>query len=177
MPRSKWGRISSETLEIYALLLTAWAEPDLPRIADLRFGICTPGATPPGSKAVNKSRNRRRDLVQKVQAEVDAAFNRIGMKARLAGAKNAVRIYQKMDLKHLSFAQVTDIYGFRVIVPTITDCYTALGVLHQMYKPVPGKFKDHIAIAKLNGYQSLHTTLVGPSGINIEFQMRTTRCM
>lgn len=96
------------------------------------------------------------------------------MKVRLAGReKTLYAIYQKMDLKHLSFAQVTDIYGFRVIVPTVTDCYTALGVLHQMYKPVPGRFKDHIAIAKLNGYQSLHTTLVGPSGVNIEFQMRT----
>ncbi|MFM7001181.1 MAG: RelA/SpoT family protein, partial [Limnohabitans sp.] len=81
--------------------------------------------------------------------------------------------YKKMDDKHLSFAQVTDIYGFRVIVPTVIDCYTAMGLLHQIYKPVPGKFKDHIAIAKVNGYQSLHTTLVGPSGVNVEFQMRT----
>ena len=75
--------------------------------------------------------------------------------------------------KHQSFAQVTDLHGFRVIVPSVTDCYTALGMLHQMYKPVPGKFKDYIALPKINGYQSLHTTLVGPSGINIEFQMRT----
>jgi GTP pyrophosphokinase len=78
-----------------------------------------------------------------------------------------------MDEKHLSFAQITDMYGFRVLLPTLGDCYTALGVLHQLYKPVPGKFKDHIAIPKPNGYQSLHTTLVGPSGINIEFQLRT----
>jgi GTP pyrophosphokinase len=112
--------------------------------------------------------------VQKVQAEVDAAFARQGMAVRLAGReKTLFAIYQKMDAKHLSFAQVTDLYGFRIIVPTVTDCYTALGVLHQMYKPVPGKFKDHIAIAKLNGYQSLHTTLVGPAGLNVEFQVRT----
>src|SRR5207253_899979 len=73
----------------------------------------------------------------------------------------------------LSLAQLTVIYGFRVIVPSVTDCYTALGIPHQMYKPVPGRFKDHIAIPKVNGYQSLHTKLVGPSGVNVEFQMRT----
>lgn len=78
-----------------------------------------------------------------------------------------------MDEKNLSFAQVTDIYGLRIIVPHLIDCYTALGLLHQLYKPVPGRFKDHIAINKINGYQSLHTTLVGPSGINVEFQVRT----
>jgi GTP pyrophosphokinase len=96
------------------------------------------------------------------------------MDVRIFGReKTLYSIYKKMDTKHLSFAQVTDIYGMRLIVPNVVDCYTALGVLHQLYKPVPGRFKDHIAIAKLNGYQSLHTTLVGPSGINIEFQMRT----
>ena len=125
-------------------------------------------------KAVTKARNRRRDLIQKVQTDVATVFTEFGMKVRLAGReKTLFAIYQKMDEKHLSFAQVTDIYGFRVVVPTVTDCYTALGLLHQMYKPVPGKFKDHIAISKVNGYQSLHTTLVGPSGVNIEFQMRT----
>jgi hypothetical protein len=87
--------------------------------------------------------------------------------------KTLYSIYNKMNEKNLSFAQVTDIYGFRVIVPNMIDCYTALGLLHQMYKPVPGKFKDHIAISKINGYQSLHTTLVGPAGVNVEFQMRT----
>jgi GTP pyrophosphokinase len=96
------------------------------------------------------------------------------MPVRIAGReKSLYSIYTKMQTKHLSFAQVTDIYGFRVQVPTVIDCYKALGLLHQLYKPVPGKFKDHIAIAKLNGYQSLHTTLVGPAGINVEFQMRT----
>ena len=75
---------------------------------------------------------------------------------RISGReKTLYSIYKKMDGKHLSFAQVTDIYGFRLILPNVIDCYTAMGVLHQMYKPVPGKFKDHIAIAKLNGYQSL----------------------
>ncbi len=175
MPRTKWGRIASETLEIYAPIAHRLGLNQTYReLQDLSFRHLHPWRYATLSKAVNKARNRRRDLIQKVQAEVDAAFARIGMKARLAGReKTLYAIYQKMDTKHLSFAQVTDIYGFRVIVSSVTDCYTALGVLHQLYKPVPGRFKDHIAIAKLNGYQSLHTTLVGPSGVNIEFQMRT----
>lgn len=105
---------------------------------------------------------------------MQAVFQAGNLSVRIAGReKTLYSIYRKMREKHLSFAQVTDIYGFRVILPTVIDCYTALGILHQLYKPVPGKFKDHIAIAKLNGYQSLHTTLVGPSGVNVEFQMRT----
>ena len=175
MPRSKWGRISSETLEIYAPIAHRLGLNQTYReLQDLSFQHLHPWRYVTLSKAVGKARNRRRDLVQKVQADVDAAFARLGMKVRLAGReKTLYAIYQKMTQKHLSFAQVTDIYGFRVIVPHVIDCYTALGLLHQLYKPVPGKFKDHIAIAKLNGYQSLHTTLVGPSGVNIEFQMRT----
>ena len=175
MPRSKWQRIASETLEIYAPIAHRLGLNQTYReLQDLAFRYLHPWRYATLAKAVNKSRNRRGDLIKKVQAEVDAAFSRIGMKVRLAGReKTLYAIYQKMQLKHLSFAQVTDIYGFRVIVPTVTDCYTALGVLHQMYKPVPGKFKDHIAIAKLNGYQSLHTTVVGPANLSIEFQIRT----
>jgi GTP pyrophosphokinase len=112
--------------------------------------------------------------MEKVAQEVDASFAKQGLTVRISGReKTLYSIYKKMEGKHLSFAQVTDIYGFRLILPNVIDCYTAMGVLHQMYKPVPGKFKDHIAIAKLNGYQSLHTTIVGPSGLNVEFQMRT----
>ncbi|AVO41864.1 RelA/SpoT family protein [Simplicispira suum] len=175
MPRAKWGRIASETLEIYAPIAHRLGLNQTYReLQDLSFRYLHPWRYMTLSKAVGKARNRRRDLVQKVQADVDAAFARVGLQARLAGReKTLYAIYQKMEQKHLSFAQVTDIYGFRVIVGSVTACYTALGILHQMYKPVPGKFKDHIAIAKVNGYQSLHTTLVGPSNVNIEFQMRT----
>jgi guanosine-3',5'-bis(diphosphate) 3'-pyrophosphohydrolase len=175
VPREKWARISSETLEIYAPIAHRLGLNQTYReLQDLAFRHLRPWRHQVLSKAVTKARNRRRDLIQKVQREVEAAFDANGMKVRIAGReKTLYSIYRKMDEKHLSFAQVTDIYGFRVIVPDVTDCYTALGVLHQMYKPVPGKFKDHIAIPKLNGYQSLHTTLVGPSGVNVEFQMRT----
>ena len=175
MPRSKWARIASETLDIYAPIAHRLGLNQTYReLQDLSFRHLRPWRYAILSKAVAKARNRRRDLVQKVQQEVEAAFAQTAILVRIAGReKTLYSIYQKMDDKHLSFAQVTDIYGFRVIVTSVTDCYTALGVLHQLYKPVPGKFKDHIAIAKLNGYQSLHTTLVGPSSVNVEFQMRT----
>ena len=174
-PRDKWPRIASETLDIYAPIAHRLGLNQTYReLQDLSFRYLWPWRYGVLSKAVAKARSRRRDLIQKVQREVEAAFAATGMKIRIAGReKSLFSIYKKMDLKHLSFAQVTDIYGFRVLVPSLADCYTALGTLHQLYKPAPGKFKDHIAIAKLNGYQSLHTTLVGPSGVNVEFQIRT----
>ena len=174
-PREKWARIASETLDIYAPIAHRLGLNQTYReLQNLAFCHLRPWRYAILSKAVAKARSRRRDLIQKVQREVETAFANSGMKVRIAGReKTLYSIYMKMDEKHLSFAQVTDIYGFRVLVPSVIDCYTALGTLHQLYKPVPGKFKDHIAIAKLNGYQSLHTTLVGPSGVNVEFQVRT----
>ena len=175
MPRNKWGRIASETIDIYAPIAHRLGLNQTYReLQDLSFRHLRPWRYAILAKAVAKARNRRRDLIQKVQKELEATFAAANMPARIAGReKTLYSIYKKMDSKHLSFAQVTDIYGFRVLVPNVTDCYTALGLLHQLYKPLPGKFKDHIAIAKLNGYQSLHTTLVGPAGVNVEFQMRT----
>ena len=174
-PREKWSRIASETLDIYAPIAHRLGLNQTYReLQNLSFSHLRPWRFAILSKAVAKARSRRRDLIQKVQREVESAFASSGMKVRIAGReKTLYSIYQKMDEKHLSFAQVTDIYGFRVLVPSVVDCYTALGTLHQLYKPVPGKFKDHIALGKVNGYQSLHTTLVGPSGVNVEFQVRT----
>jgi GTP diphosphokinase / guanosine-3',5'-bis(diphosphate) 3'-diphosphatase len=175
MPRPKWARISRETLDIYAPIAHRLGLNQTYReLQELSFHYLLPWRYATLSKAVAKARSRRRDLIQKVQRDVEAAFSQAGMYINLSGReKTLYSIYRKMDEKHLSFAQVTDMYGFRLVVPTVTDCYTAMGVLHQLYKPVPGKFKDHIAIGKLNGYQSLHTTVVGPAGVNVEFQMRT----
>ncbi len=175
MPRSKWGRISSETLEIFAPIAHRLGLNQTYReLQDLSFRHLHPWRYATLDKAIAKSRARRHDLVQRVHNEVQITFDRLGMPIRLTGRGNTLyALYQKMQRQHLSFAQVTDVYGFRLIVPTTTDCYTALGVLHQLYKPVPGRFKDHIAIAKTNGYQSLHTALVGPAGVTIEFQLRT----
>jgi len=174
-PRDKWARIASETLDIYAPIAHRLGLNQTYReLQNLAFRYLRPWRYAILSRAVNKARGRRRDLIQKVQQEVDTAFTNSGMNVRIAGREKTLHsIYKKMEEKHLSFAQVTDIYGFRILVPSVIDCYTALGTLHQLYKPVPGKFKDHIAIGKLNGYQSLHTTLVGPSGVNVEFQLRT----
>ena len=174
-PREKWARISRETLDIYVPIAhrlglnTTYRE-----LQDLSFQHLYPWRYQVLTKALLKARSRRRDVIKRVQAEVEAEFAAQQISAEISGReKTLYSIYRKMDDKHLSFAQVTDIYGFRVIVGTLNACYTALGVMHQQYKPLPGKFKDYIAIPKINGYQSLHTTLVGPFGTNIEFQMRT----
>ena len=174
-PREKWARISGETLEIYApIAYRLGLNQTYRELQELSFRHMKPWRYAILSKAVSKARGRRRDLIQKVQKEVETAFGEATMSVRLAGReKTLYSIYRKMEDKHLSFAQVTDIYGFRLILPNVISCYTGLGILHQMYKPLPGKFKDHIAIAKLNGYQSLHTTLVGPANVNVEFQLRT----
>ena len=175
VPREKWNRIASETLEIYAPIAHRLGLNQTYReLQDLSFRHLRPWRYTTLSKAVAKARGRRRDLMQKVHKEVEAVFASADMPVRIAGREKPLfSIYKKMAVKRLSFAQVTDIYGFRIIVPQVIDCYTALGILHQLYKPLPGKFKDHIAIAKLNGYQSLHTTLVGPSSVSVEFQIRT----
>ena len=174
-PRSKWRRIARETLDIYAPIAhrlglnTAYRE-----LQDLAFRHLHPWRYHTLAKAVMRARNRRRDVIKRVQTEVESAFQKQNLKVQVYGReKTLYSIYRKMDKKRLTFAQVTDLYGFRVIAPDLVSCYTSLGVLHQLYKPLPGKFKDYIALSKVNGYQSLHTTLVGSSGTHIEFQMRT----
>jgi GTP pyrophosphokinase len=175
MPRSKWERISSETLEIYAPIAHRLGLNFTYReLQDLAFRHLYPWRYEVLRKALNKSRTRRRDLIGRVEQEVEALFAQHGMPVRILGReKTLYSVYRKMDSKHLSFSQVTDIYGFRIVVPELTDCYTGMGILHQLYKPLPGKFRDYVAIPKVNGYQSLHTTLIGPFGTNIEFQLRT----
>lgn len=175
VPRTKWARISSETLDIYAPIAHRLGLNSTYReLQDLSFQHLHPWRYAVLTKALLKARGRRRDVIKRVATEVESAFESSDIPVHISGReKTLYSIYRKMDEKHLSFAQVTDIYGFRVIVDSLSVCYTAMGVLHQQYKPLPGKFKDYIAIPKINGYQSLHTTLVGPFGTNIEFQMRT----
>jgi GTP pyrophosphokinase len=174
-PRSKWRRISTETLDIYAPIAHRLGLNQTYReLQDLAFQHLKPWRYSVLAKALARARQRRRDLIQKVQQDVEDVLAQAGIAGRVVGReKTLYSIYSKMDDKRLSFAQVNDIYGARIVLPEMLQCYTVLGLLHQLYKPVPGRFKDYIAIPKVNGYQSLHTTLVGPASVNIEFQIRT----
>jgi len=168
-------RIAAETLEIYAPIAHRLGLNQTYReLQELSFKHLHPWREAALSKAVQKARGYRRDLVDRIQKDVEKAFAAAKLKAAIFGReKTLYSIYTKMREKHLSFAQVSDIFGFRIVVGTLPECYMALGVLHQLMKPVPGRFKDYIAIPKANGYQSLHTTLVSPLGTAVEFQIRT----
>ena len=157
MPVEKWRRIASETLDIYVPIANRLGLNQTYReLQDLSFRHLMPWRYKVLEKAISRARNRRRDVMKKVQHEVEAIFRKTGLPMQITGREKTLHsIYKKMDTKNLSFAQVNDLYGFRLILGGVTECYTALGLLHQLYKPVPGRFKDHIAIAKLNGYQSL----------------------
>jgi GTP pyrophosphokinase/guanosine-3',5'-bis(diphosphate) 3'-pyrophosphohydrolase len=175
MAPDKRQRIARETLDIYAPIAHRLGLNQTYReLQDLCFELLNPWRHAALAKAVQRARGHRRDIVERVQKEVERAFGQQKIKVGVSGREKTIySIYHKMREKHAGFAQVSDVFGFRIVVPTLTECYVALGVLHQLYKPVPGRFKDYIAIPKANGYQSLHTTVVSPLGTAVEFQMRT----
>jgi GTP diphosphokinase / guanosine-3',5'-bis(diphosphate) 3'-diphosphatase len=175
MAANKRSRIARETLDIYAPIAHRLGLNQTYReLQELSFSYIHPWRYGALEKAVQRARGYRRDIVARVRNDVAHAFSQAKMKVEITGREKTVfSIYNKMCDKHAGFAQVNDIFGFRIIVPTIQECYLALGVLHQLYKPVPGRFKDYIAIPKPNGYKSLHTTLVSPLGTSVEFQIRT----
>ena len=172
---SKQRRIASETLEIYAPIANRLGLNALYReLQELSFMHKYPMRYRVLAKAIRAARGNRREVVSKVLAAIEERLPQWGIAAEIQGReKHLYGIYRKMLEKRLSFSQVLDIYGFRVIVTDTATCYLALGALHGLYKPVPGKFKDYIAIPKGNGYQSLHTTLIGPFGTPMEVQIRT----
>ncbi len=175
MPTDKRSRVARETLEIYAPIAHRLGLNQIYRELQGRsFEHLHPWRHQILAKAVEKARGTRRDIVERVRSEVERAFAGRRMKVKVAGREKTVfSIYRKMREKRATFAQVNDLFGFRIIVPSLNDCYVSLGVLHQVYKPVPGRFKDFIAIPKGNGYQSLHTALASPVGTSVEFQIRT----
>ncbi|MFZ5529212.1 MAG: RelA/SpoT family protein [Pseudomonadota bacterium] len=175
MVAHKRSRIARETLDIYVPIAHRLGLNQTYReLQELSFKYISPWRYGILAKAVKKTRGNRRDLVDRIQREVEKAFGDADMTVETFGREKTIySIYHKMRDKHLSFAQVSDIFGFRIVTRELLDCYRALGVLHQLYKPLPGRFKDYIAISKANGYQSLHTTLVNPVGTAVEFQIRS----
>ncbi len=172
---SKRRRVARETMEIYAPIANRLGLNALfHELQELAFSHTHPMRYRVLSKATRAARGNRREVVGKIEAAITSRLAEAGVAATINGReKNIYSIYRKMIEKHLSFSEVHDIYGFRVVVKDAPTCYLALGVLHGLYKPVPGKFKDYIAIPKANGYRSLHTALIGPYGVPVEIQLRT----
>ncbi len=171
----KRRRVARETLDIYTPIAHRLGLNALFReLQDRCFKAIHPNRYAVLHKAMMAARGNRCEVISKTAEAVRAALPAAGLDAEVNGReKSLYGIYKKMVEQKKSFSDVLDIYGFRVIVHTLPECYLALGTLHQLYRPVPGKFKDYIAIPKINGYQSLHTTLIGPYGTPVEFQFRT----
>ena len=172
---AKRRRIALETSEIYAPIANRLGLRKLYlELLDLSFAGRYPMRHGVLQRAMLAARGNRREVLGRILEATRKSLPEAGVEADIYGREKALwSIYQKMRRRHLSFSQVLDVYGFRVVVDTVPQCYLALGALHATFKPVPGRFKDYIAIPKVNGYQSLHTTLVGPFGTPVEFQIRT----
>ncbi len=175
VPPAKRQRVARETMEIYAPIANRLGLNALyHELQELAFAHLHPLRYRTLVKATKSARGNRREVVGKIESSVKAKLADAGIAAAVSGReKHIYSIYRKMIEKHLSFSEVHDIYGLRVVVKDVATCYLALGALHALYKPVPGKFKDYIAIPKANGYQSLHTALIGPYGVPLEVQIRT----
>ena len=175
MRADKRARIARETLEIYAPIALRLGLNKLYReLQDLCFQLIHPHRAEVLAKALRAARGNRKELLTRILDGIRDKLAHAGLRAEVFGReKSLYSIFRKMKDKHLSFSQVLDIYGFRVVVDNVPTCYLALGALHSLFKPVPGKFKDYVAIPKANGYQSLHTTLIGPYGTPVEVQIRT----
>ncbi|MCB5191039.1 bifunctional (p)ppGpp synthetase/guanosine-3',5'-bis(diphosphate) 3'-pyrophosphohydrolase [Methylobacillus arboreus] len=175
MKPEKQRRIARETLDIYAPIANRLGLNEIYQtLEDLSFKYLYPMRYRVISKAVMAARGNRKEVVGKILDAINQRLKEYHIDAEVTGReKHLYSIYRKMTGKTVTFSQIYDIYGFRIVVRDLPTCYTTLGVLHGLYKPIPGKFKDYIAIPKANGYQSLHTTLFGPFGTPIEVQIRS----
>ncbi|RPI15939.1 MAG: guanosine-3',5'-bis(diphosphate) 3'-diphosphatase [Lysobacterales bacterium] len=175
MPPAKRRTIARETLEIYAPIANRLGMHAIKvELEDLGFRSLYPRRYKVIETAVRRAKGNQKQFVGKIAAALEAALARNAVAARVEGReKEAYSIYQKMRRKKISLAEIVDVYGFRIVVGDADTCYRTLGIVHGTYKPMPGRFKDYIAIPRANGYQSLHTTLFGPNGMPIEVQIRT----
>jgi len=175
MPADKQRRIARETLEIYAPIANRLGIHTIKtELEELGFRHAYPFRARVLDKAVRRAEGNQRQLVRRISERLNTALKEAGIPALVTGRKKHIySIYQKMESKRLPLSEIADVFGFRVTTQTAGDCYRALGIVHQLYKPMPGRFKDYVAIPRVNGYQSLHTTLFGPNSMPIEVQIRT----
>jgi GTP diphosphokinase / guanosine-3',5'-bis(diphosphate) 3'-diphosphatase len=175
VPPAKRRRIARETMEIYAPIANRLGLNTLyHELQELAFSHLYPTRYRVLAKATKAARGNRREMIGRTLETIKKKLAESGIPAQVFGReKHVYSTYRKMIEKHLSFSEVHDIFGCRVIVKDVPACYLALGALHALYKPIPGKFKDYIAIPKANGYQSIHTDLIGPYGVPVEVQIRT----
>src|SRR5436190_20734087 len=172
---AKRRRVARETMEIYAPIANRLGLNTLyHELQELAFSHLYPSRYQALSKATKAARGNRREMISKTLDAIKRKLAEASIRAEVHGReKHVYSTYRKMIEKHLSFSEVHDIFGCRVIVADVPACYLTLGALHALYKPIPGKFKDYIAIPKANGYQSIHTDLIGPFGVPVEVQIRT----
>jgi guanosine-3',5'-bis(diphosphate) 3'-pyrophosphohydrolase len=171
----KRRRIARETLEIYSPIAHRLGIHDIKNeLEDLGFLAMYPMRYRALKTAVKQARGNRKEVVENTRKEVETRLKAVNINAIVSGReKHLYSIYRKMKNKELMFNEVMDIYAFRVVVDSVDHCYRALGAMHGLYKPIESRFKDYIAIPRTNGYQSLHTSLIGPHGIPVEIQIRT----
>ena len=168
-------RIAKETLEIYApIALRLGINSIRLELEELGFATLYPLRYRILDEQINKARGHRKEVISKIRTALKRRMRQEKIPGQIFGREKHLHgIYKKMRDQNLSFSDVYDVYAFRIIVDDVDTCYRAVGTVHNLYKPVPGKFKDYIAIQKTNGYQSLHTALFGPYGVPIEIQIRT----
>ncbi len=175
VPAPKRRAIAVETLEIYAPIAERLGLYAMKlELEDLGFRALYPQRYRVLEKELKRARGNQKQFIGKISDALKSALDKAGIKAVVDGReKHLYSVYKKMRNKGVALNEIVDVYGFRIVVDSVDTCYRVLGVVHGVYKPMPGRFKDYIAIARINGYQSLHTTLFGPNGIPIEVQIRT----
>jgi guanosine-3',5'-bis(diphosphate) 3'-pyrophosphohydrolase len=175
MPADKKARIARETLDIYAPIANRLGINRFKvELEDLGFRYLHPFRYRVLDNALRKAKGSQRQIVKRISEAMAAVLNAEDIDAEIIGReKHLYSIYKKMAEKKRTLSDVADVYGFRIVVEDASACYKVLGLVHSLYKPMPGRFKDYIAIPRINGYQSLHTTLFGPKGLPLEVQIRT----